>query len=211
MLGAIGATLVSPYLTIPLMDRVLIPFQNGQTIDIHLVTMLLSGLLGAALVSWGLGWAKTYLLALVSERIAADLRTATFEHLLGLSLEYFGNKRTGDLMSRIGSETDRISVFLSLHALDFITDVLMLAMISFILFRIHPGPGAGHARAVAVHRLADPHGARPAAHRFREDRPRVGRDHQHPGRHHPRHPRREGVRAGVPRGDGASARPTPTT
>ncbi|RZL34911.1 MAG: ABC transporter ATP-binding protein, partial [Rubrivivax sp.] len=139
MLGATGATLVSPYLTMPLMDRVLIPFQNGQAIDPGLVTMLLSGLFGAALVSWGLGWAKTYLLSLVSERIAADLRTATFDHLLGLSLEYFGSKRTGDLMARIGSETDRISVFLSLHALDFITDVLMLAMTSIILFSIHPG------------------------------------------------------------------------
>ncbi|MFN3304171.1 MAG: ABC transporter ATP-binding protein [Roseateles sp.] len=139
MLGATGATLVSPYLTMPLMDRVLIPFQNGQAIDTGLVVLLLSGLLGAALVSWVLGWAKTYLLALVSERIAADLRTATFEHLLGLSLEYFGNKRTGDLMARIGSETDRISVFLSLHALDFITDVLMLGMTAIILFSIHPG------------------------------------------------------------------------
>ena len=139
MLGSIGATLVSPYLTMPLMDKVLIPFQNGQAIDATLVAMLLGGLLGAALLSWVLGWAKTYLLALVSERIAADLRTATFDHLLGLSLEYFGNKRTGDLMARIGSETDRISVFLSLHALDFITDVLMLLMISTILFNIHPG------------------------------------------------------------------------
>jgi len=139
MLGSIGATLVSPYLTMPLMDRVLIPFQNGQAIDATLVAMLLGGLLGAALLSWVLGWAKTYLLALVSERIAADLRTATFDHLLSLSLEYFGNKRTGDLMARIGSETDRISVFLSLHALDFITDVLMLLMISTILFNIHPG------------------------------------------------------------------------
>ncbi len=139
MLGATGATLVSPYLTMPLMDKVLIPFQNGQAIDASLVTLLLSGLLGAALFSWALGWAKTYLLSLVSERIAADLRTSTFEHLLGLSLEYFGNKRTGDLMSRIGSETDRISVFLSLHALDFITDVLMLAMTAIILFSINPG------------------------------------------------------------------------
>ena len=139
MLGATGATLVSPYLTMPLMDKVLIPFQNGQAIDPGFVLLLLCGLFGAALVSWGLGWAKTYLLSLVSERIAADLRTATFEHLLGLSLEYFGNKRTGDLMSRIGSETDRISVFLSLHALDFITDVLMLGMTSVILFSIHPG------------------------------------------------------------------------
>jgi ATP-binding cassette subfamily B protein len=139
MLGATGATLVAPYLTMPLMDKVLIPFQNGQDIDPAYVALLLSGLFGAALFSWALGWAKTYLLSLVSERIAADLRTATFEHLLGLSLEYFGNKRTGDLMARIGSETDRISVFLSLHALDFVTDVLMLAMTAIILFSIHPG------------------------------------------------------------------------
>lgn len=138
MLGATGATLVPPYLTLPLMDKVLIPFQNGQQIDPWLVGLYLSGLLGAALLSWLLGWAKTYILALVSERIAADLRTATFEHLLSLSLEYFGSKRTGDLMARIGSETDRISVFLSLHALDFITDVLMLVMTSIILFSINP-------------------------------------------------------------------------
>ena len=55
----------------------------------------------------------------MSERIGADLRTTTYEHLLTLSLDYFGGKRTGDLMARIGSETDRINVFLSLHALDF--------------------------------------------------------------------------------------------
>ncbi len=138
MMGATGATLVAPYLTMPLMDKVLIPFQQGQQIDPGLVMLYLSGLFGAALVSWVLGWAKTYILALVSERIAADLRTATFQHLLGLSLEYFGSKRTGDLMSRIGSETDRISVFLSLHALDFITDCLMLGMITVILFTTNP-------------------------------------------------------------------------
>ena len=138
MLGATGATLVAPYLTMPLMDDVLIPFQQGKQIDTGLVMLYLGGLLGAAVVSWILGWAKTYILALVSERIAADLRTATFDHLLGLSLEYFGSKRTGDLMSRIGSETDRISVFLSLHALDFITDCLMLGMITVILFSTNP-------------------------------------------------------------------------
>lgn len=138
MLGSTAATLVAPYLSMPLMDEVLIPFQQGHKIEASLVAMYLGGLLGAALVSWLLGWAKTYILALASERIAADLRTATFEHLLSLSLEYFGNKRTGDLMSRIGSETDRISVFLSLHALDFITDVLMLGMITVILFSTNP-------------------------------------------------------------------------
>ena len=137
-LAATAATLVPPYLTMPLMDKVLIPFQNGQQIDTGYVALLLSGLLGAALLAWGLGWAKTYILALVSERIGADLRTTTYEHLLKLSLEYFGGRRTGDLMARIGSETDRINVFLSLHLLDFATDVLMIAMTAAILFSIDP-------------------------------------------------------------------------
>ncbi len=137
-LAATAATLVPPYLTMPLMDDILIPYQNGKPIDTGLVALYLGGLLGAALVAWVLGWAKTYILALVSERLGRDLRTATFNHLLGLSLEYFGGKRTGDLMARIGSETDRLNVFLSLHLLDFATDVLMIAMTSVILFSINP-------------------------------------------------------------------------
>lgn len=137
-LASTAATLVPPYLTMPLMDNILIPFQNGVPIDVGLVTYYLGGLLAAAVLAWGLSWARTYILALVSERIGADLRTVTFEHLLQLSLEYFGGKRTGDLMARIGSETDRINLFLSLHLLDFVTDVLMIAMTAIILFSINP-------------------------------------------------------------------------
>ena len=137
-LASTAATLVPPYLTIPLMDDILIPFQNGQQIEPSKVFFILGGLLGAAILGWALNWARTYLLALVSERIGADLRTATFDHLLELSLDYFGGKRTGDLMSRIGSETDRICVFLSLHALDFATDVLMIVMTAVILFTVNP-------------------------------------------------------------------------
>lgn len=137
-LASTGATLVPPYLTMPLMDKVLIPYQNGQPIDTGIVALLLAGLLASALMAWSLGWARTYILALVSERIGADLRTTTYEHLMQLSLEYFGGKRTGDLMARIGSETDRICVFLSLHLLDFATDVLMIGMTALILFSINP-------------------------------------------------------------------------
>ena len=137
-LGSTAATLVPPYLTMPMMDKVLIPYQNGKPIDTSLVTLYLSGLFGAALLAWVLGWARTYILALVSERIGADLRTTTYEHLLKLSQEYFGGKRTGDLMARIGSETDRINLFISLHFLDFVTDVLMIAMTTSILVSINP-------------------------------------------------------------------------
>ncbi|MEY4863040.1 MAG: hypothetical protein RLZ51_1135 [Pseudomonadota bacterium] len=136
--AATAAQLVPPYLTMPLMDEILIPFQQGVPIDPETVGMYLGGLLAAALLAWVLGWARTYILALVSERIGADLRTQTYDHLLHLSLQYFGGKRTGDLMARIGSETDRICLFLSLHLLDFATDLLMIIMTAVILASIDP-------------------------------------------------------------------------
>jgi ATP-binding cassette subfamily B protein len=138
MLLSTGAHMIPPYLTIPLMDNVLIPYQNGKQVDPMMVALYMSGLVASAVLAWLLGWGKTYVLALASERIGADLRTTTYEHLLRLSLEYFGGKRTGDLMSRIGSESDRICVFLSLHLLDFASDCLMIIMTGVILFSIDP-------------------------------------------------------------------------
>ena len=138
MLLGTAAHQVPPYLTAPLVDKVLIPLQNGQTIPPGTITMYLSALLGAGVLAWVLSWGKTYVLALVSERIAADLRTTTYEHLLRLSLEYFGGKRTGDLLSRVGSESDRIAVYLSLHLTDFASDVVMIVMTAVILFTMDP-------------------------------------------------------------------------
>lgn len=137
-LASTAATLVPPYLTMPLMDDVLIPFQNGKPIDSDLVTFYLSGLLLAALTAWGLGWARTLVLAAVSERLGSDLRITTFNHLLHLSQDYFSHKRTGDLIARLGSGSDRIVTFISLHLVDFCTDVLMILMTACILFWIDP-------------------------------------------------------------------------
>lgn len=138
MLLSTAASQVPPYLTIPLVDEVLIPLQNGQQIPRSTIGWYLAGLLGSGLLAWVLSWAKTYILALASERIAADLRTSTYDHLLRLSLEYFGGKRTGDLLSRVGSESDRIAVYLSLHLTDFASDVVMIIMTAVILFSMNP-------------------------------------------------------------------------
>ncbi|MNY86383.1 putative ABC transporter ATP-binding protein [compost metagenome] len=136
---ATAATLVPPYLTIPIMDDILIPYQkSGQPVDPYLVSLYLGGLLLSALLAWGLSWARTWVMAKVSERIGADMRTTTYAHMMKQSLEYFGGKRTGDLMSRISADTDRINMFLSLYALDFVTDVIMIVMTAVILASINP-------------------------------------------------------------------------
>ncbi|MFN5707024.1 MAG: ABC transporter ATP-binding protein [Planctomycetota bacterium] len=137
-LAATAAGLVPPYITMPLTDRVLIPWQNGEPVPFSDFYWYLGGLAFSALLAWALGWAKTYVMAKVSELISADLRNETYAHLQRLSLEFFGGKRTGDLISRIGSDTDRICNFLSIHLLDFASDILMITLTSIILLRIDP-------------------------------------------------------------------------
>lgn len=133
-----SAAMIPPLLTKPLMDRVLIPYQSDQAAEFGLLPWLLGGMLLAALLSWALSWIKTYVLARISEQISADLRNATYEHLQKLSLEFFGGKRTGDLISRVSDDTQRICDFLSIHAVDFATDIIMIAITAALLFWLNP-------------------------------------------------------------------------
>ncbi len=130
-----AASLVPAALTAPLVDNVLIPFEKGQGGSFRMVGWYLYGMTAAAILAWLLGWARTYVLAWVSERVSADLRNQTYAHLQRLSLEFFGGKRTGDLMSRLTSDTDRICNFLSINLLDFATDVVMIIMTVAFLAR----------------------------------------------------------------------------
>lgn len=142
-LFATAAGLIWPYLTMPLIDNVLIPWQNetkeltSQQFFKELMPYLL-GMVGAALVAWGLGWARTYIMSYLSEQISCDLRNETYRHLQKMSLDFYGAKRTGDLVSRISSDSDRICNFLSSHLLDFITDLLMIVLTSLILLQLDP-------------------------------------------------------------------------
>ena len=149
-----AATFIPPVLTKILVDNVLTPHEAARvaakelaatatiavtkTADFSLVPWLLLGMLLSAMLSWALAWAKTYALASVSEQISADLRNATYSHLQKLSLEFFGGKRTGDLISRISSDTQRICDFLSISLVDFATDILMIIFTGIVLFLIDP-------------------------------------------------------------------------
>ncbi len=131
------AGLVPPYLTKPLLDDVLVPHQAGQKGDFDLVPWLLGGLLAAAVLAWVLDWGRLLTLNFASEYITADLRQDTYAHLQSLSLEYFGGKRTGDLISRINSDTGRLCNFLSSYVVDFAADGIMIVMTSCILLYIN--------------------------------------------------------------------------
>ncbi len=138
-IAATSASLLTPWITGVLVDKLLIPLQTKSD-EIHLRQLLpyAAMLLGTALVAWLLKWWRTFVVARIAELVTSRLRRELFEHLQGLSLIYFNKKRTGDLISRIGTDTDRLSLFISVNFIDFVCDVFQFAFTAFILFKIHP-------------------------------------------------------------------------
>ncbi len=128
-LTSTAVALIPPLLTFRLMRDLKEPGANLGQVPWYLLAML-----AAAIVAWLLAWAKTFVIAWVSERIAADLRVTTYAHLQRLSLEYFGAKRTGDLIARVSSDTERICNFLSINLLDFATDLVMISLSAGYMF-----------------------------------------------------------------------------
>ena len=78
-IAATAASMVPPYLTRPMLDKVLIPYQKGKAGQ-FLPDSLVAGRAGrGSVLTWLLSWARTYVVAWVSERIAvrsaqSDLR-----------------------------------------------------------------------------------------------------------------------------------------
>jgi ATP-binding cassette subfamily B protein len=165
-LAATATGLVAPGLTMPLVDDILIPYdapvdevrkeEKAGTISkaearakkarirdewrgsFRNVPWYLSLMAASAIAAWLLSWAQGWVLARLSERISADLRNTTYEHLHRLSLDFFSAKRTGDLVARISSDTDRICNFLSDSLADFVTDALMIVGTVAVLFWLDP-------------------------------------------------------------------------
>jgi len=137
-LASTAMALVPPYVTMPLVDNVLVPRQENREVPFQLVWWYLGVLAAAAVVAWLLAWARAWTLAWVSERIAADLRSRTYAHMQSLSLDFFASRRTGDLISRVSSDTDRINNYLSLHLIDFSSNVLLVLLTGVVLVWISP-------------------------------------------------------------------------
>jgi len=134
-LASNGASVIPLYLTKPLLDDVLIPHQESPDtpINMRLVAWYLGWIAGASVLAWLLSWAQTYVLAWVSDRIGADLRNKTYAHLQSLSLEYFGGKRTGQLIQRLSTDTDRICSFISVQWNDLAGDFAMFIFMAVVL------------------------------------------------------------------------------
>lgn len=140
--GAIAATmtLVGVQLTAPWIIRELINTvtqgAEGGT-DLNRITVLTLSILGVYFLRGVLNFLKSYLSHKAGWGVVADVRHKIYRHLQSQSLRFYENSQTGELMSRLVNDTDKLEHLIS-HALpDTLVNVLMLIGVSAVLLSMN--------------------------------------------------------------------------
>ena len=107
---------------------------NAQTMAY--VTRLALLLLGLYIVRAGLQYVRSYQAHVAGWGVVADVRQHIYEHLQRLSLRFYEDKQTGQLMSRMVNDSDLFERLIA-HAIpDVLVNVLTLVGVSVVLFAI---------------------------------------------------------------------------
>ena len=135
MLLLVGVQLLAPWIVRTLVDVVTDPGVSAA--DLGKITRLALLTLVVYLVRTGLQFTRSYMAHVAGWSVVADVRAAVYEHLQRLSLRFYEEKRTGQLMSRVVNDTDLIESLIA-HAIpDLAANVLMLIGVLAVLFQIN--------------------------------------------------------------------------
>ena len=99
----------------------------------HLVAIIFL-MVGFNIFTMGASAVRGYMMAWVGQNITRRLRNETYEHLNALSLDFYNQRDTGNLMSRITSDVARLREFIANGLQDLIGDSLTLVYICAIMF-----------------------------------------------------------------------------
>ncbi|MDQ2890639.1 MAG: ABC transporter transmembrane domain-containing protein [Gemmatimonadota bacterium] len=120
LLAASAAGLAFPAIVAVLLDTA---FQHGNP---RLLNEIAAGLMLLFAVQALLNMVQVYLLTATAERVIANLRTDLFAHLIQLSPGFFSDRRTGELTSRLSSDTSVLQTVLSTNLSEFARQSIFL-------------------------------------------------------------------------------------
>src|SRR5690554_6650247 len=112
-------------------------YMNGEITDLayvkqHLLINVLI-LLGAALLSGFFTFMMRQTFIVVSRYVEYDLKNVVFEHYQKLSLGFYKQNRTGDLMNRISEDVSKVRMYVGPALMYSITTVtLFIVVISYM-------------------------------------------------------------------------------
>jgi ATP-binding cassette subfamily B protein len=139
MVAAAIITIVSiapPWIAGQLIDRVIRPAQQGTLAPGRAGTIAwiaVAAMAAVHLIRQAAAVVRLRLMSILGEWVVRDLRTELFAHLQRLSLAFFSQKKTGGLITRVTSDTDRIWDFLAFGVVDVSLSMVMLAGLSVVL------------------------------------------------------------------------------
>jgi ATP-binding cassette subfamily B protein len=123
-------SLVSPLLFRAMID-VAIPEGNS-----HMITLLALGMMAVPLVSGVIGVAQRWLNSQIGEGVIYDLRRALYTHMQQMSLRFFTQTRTGEIMSRLNNDVIGAQRAISDTAVSIISNIVKVVATLAIMFAI---------------------------------------------------------------------------
>jgi len=102
------------------------------------LNQLLLVLVGITLVLAVAGFAQTWTLGVIGERIVARLRAQVFHQLVALELDFYVQRRVGELISRLSSDVTQVRTMLTQTLTSLLGSVLSLVGSIVVLYLLSP-------------------------------------------------------------------------
>lgn len=135
MLLLVGVQLLAPWLVKTMVEIVTNPV--GAQIDLARITQLALLALLVYLLRAVLQFIRGYMAHVAGWSVVADIRTKVYEHIQRLSLRFYEERQTGQLMSRVVNDTDLIEHLIAHAVPDMIANTLLLVGVIVILGNIN--------------------------------------------------------------------------
>ncbi len=134
MLALVGIQLVAPWLIRTMVAAVTDPGAGPEALSLVARLALLA--LGVYILRAGMQFVRSYAAHVAGWHVVADVRDELYRHLQRLSLRFYHDKQTGQLMSRLVNDSDLLEQLVA-HAIpDVFVNVLMLGGVTAVLVRL---------------------------------------------------------------------------
>ena len=135
--GVIGASLLN-LVTPEIVRRLTASLTQESGINAELLIMFSVVLVGAYLIRSVCRFVSIYISHLAAWRFVPDITLKVYDKLQSMSLKYFHDKQTGDIMSRMINDTRQAEMLIA-HALpDLASNALIVTGVAIMMFRINP-------------------------------------------------------------------------
>ena len=135
--------LAGPWLIRDLVRIIAAESQDGGWKEaVRPVSWLTLGLVASFLLRSAFLFLMGYVAHIVAWSYVRDLTVSLYEHLQRQSLGYYGDRQTGELLTRLSKDTADMEPFMAHDIPDIIVNVSMLVGISAILFSLDPALAA---------------------------------------------------------------------